>query len=131
MMMDTVRSSMGEEGLQIVQSEVCDPIEEVYVFSRADMVPCIEVISELNQQLSQVNSCLEPVLEHELLQHVDSLVHLGSDQLEEEDFPGTISACGNHSGSDAGEYVSCILSSFFVSYAFIRHVGMCCVHYLV
>ena len=117
-MMDTVSSRMGEEGLPIVQSEVCDPIEEVH------MVPSIEVTSELKQQLSQVNNCLEPVPEHNLLLPVDSVVHLGSDQLEAEDFSRTMPGRGNHSGSNAGEYVSCQCDLHIVSLLFCElHVN--------
>jgi hypothetical protein len=113
-----VNSSMGIEGLPIVQSEVCDPIEEVH------MVPSIDVTSELKQQLSQVNSCLEPVPEHDLLLPVDSLVHLGSNQLEAEDFSGTMPGRGNHSGSNAGEYDFCQCVLLIVSLLFCKlHVN--------
>ena len=124
MMMDTVNSSIAEEGLPVVQSEVWDPIEEVHVVSRAAMVPSVEVNLELKQQMSQVNSCLKPVPEHDLLLPVDSLVHLGSDQLEAEDFSGTMPGRGNHSGSDAGEYVSCQCVLHIVSLLFCElHVN--------
>ena len=115
---------MGEEGLPVVQSEVWDPIEEVNVVSKAAMVPSVEVNSELKQQLSRVNSCLEPLPEHDLLLNVDSLVHLGSDQLEVKDFSRTIPGSGNHSGSDAGEYVSCQCVLHIVSLLFCElHVN--------
>ena len=125
MMMDnTVSSSRGEEGLPVVQSEVWDPIEEVRFVSRANMVPSVEVNSVLKQQLSPVKSCLEPLPEYDLLQHVDSLVHLRSDQLEVEDVSGTMSESGNHSGSNAGEYVSCQCDLHIVSLLFCElHVN--------
>ena len=109
-------SSREEEGLPVVQSEVWDPIEEVRFVSRANMVPSVEVNSVLKQQLSPVKSCLEPLPEYDLLQHVDSLVHLRSDQLEVEDVSGTMSESGNHSGSNAGEYLffQCVLHIFFI-----------------
>ena len=95
-------------------------VKLVNVVSKADMVPSVEVNSELKQQLSQVNSCLEPLPEHDLLLHVDSLVHLGSDQLEVKDFSRTIPGGGNHSGSDAGEYVSCQCVLHIVSLLFFE-----------
>ena len=109
-MMDTMISDMGE-GVAVVQSDDRDPIEEVHDVSR----PCNVINSEPNQQL---NNCLAPVPEHDLLLPVDSLVHLGSDQLEAEDFSGTMPGRGNHSGSDAGEYVSCQCVLHIVSLLF-------------
>ena len=110
--MDAISSDI-EKGVADEQNYVWDPIEEVQDVLMPDIVPPNAVNSELKQQLNQVNICLAPVPEHELLLHVDSHVHQGSGQIAVEDFSGTMSGSGNNSGSDAGEYLllqSCLFS---------------------
>ena len=114
--MDTMISDMGE-GVAVVQSDDRDPIEEVHDVSRS----CNVINSEPNQQL---NNCLAPVPEHDLLLHVDSLVHLGPDQLEEEHFTERMPGSGNHSGNNAGDNIICqcvlpLVSLYFVCYTLI------------
>ena len=110
--MDTMISDTGE-GVVVVQSDDRDHIEEVHDVSR----PCNVINTELNQQL---DNCLAPVTEHDLLLHV----HLGSEQLEEDNFTERMPGSGNHSGNNAGDNIICkfvlpLVSLYFVCYTLI------------